>query len=67
MDSLVLFGSIVFGAIATGYIWSGKRRGQTVVLGAGIGLAVVCYLVYLSPFFLILGLIMVLLPFILRG
>ena len=68
MTALAIFGSIVFGAIGMGYIWSGRRRGKPMILFAGIGLAAISYLVFVNaPVFWGLGIALSVLPFVLRN
>jgi hypothetical protein len=66
--SLTIFGSVVFGAIGMGYVWSGRRRGKPVTIGAGVGLCVFSYLVFINaPVFVGLGILLAIMPFVIRN
>lgn len=66
MDPTRLFIEFLFGMVGTGYFIYGKKRGNYLVLGCGLALGLFPYLVDGLAAILIVGCLLVAVPFFFR-
>lgn len=66
MDGNLLFLSFLFGMIGMGMLMYGKRSGQLVPLGSGLGLVVMPYFLPTLTLMLVVCAALTLLPFFLK-
>ena len=67
MDPLKLFIEFLFGMIGTGYFMYGRKAGNMIAIGCGLGLGVFPYFVDELGFIFLVGGVLVALPFFLKG
>jgi hypothetical protein len=67
MDPLKLFIEFLFGMVGTGYFMYGRKAGNMIALGCGLGLGIFPYFVERMSFILLIGGILVAIPFLLKS
>jgi hypothetical protein len=67
MDPLKLFIEFLFGMVGTGYFMYGKKSGNMIALCCGLGLGIFPYFVDRMVFILLVGVVLVAVPFVLKG
>lgn len=67
MDPLKLFIEFLFGMVGTGYFLYGRKAGNMIALGCGLGLGIFPYFVDRMGLILLVGGALLAIPFVLRG
>ncbi|MBU1169421.1 MAG: hypothetical protein KKD44_07635 [Proteobacteria bacterium] len=66
MDSTTLFLGLIFGSVGMGYFVYGKKQQQIMAFISGISLCVVPYAVSNIPLLVIVGIVLIALPFVIK-
>ncbi|MDA8160761.1 MAG: hypothetical protein M0T76_08575 [Desulfobacteraceae bacterium] len=67
MNVTLLFIGLIFGSLGMGYIAYGRKQGHLPALLAGVGLCAFPYFVNSVWISIVIGLVLTLLPFVLRS
>ena len=66
MDSTTLFLGLIFGSVGTGYFVYGKKQKKMMAFIAGIGLCVFPYAISNTVVLVLVGILLMALPFVFR-
>jgi hypothetical protein len=67
MDPLKLFIEFLFGMVGTGYFMYGRKAGNMIALCCGMGLGIFPYFVDRMAFILLVGGLLIAIPFVLKS
>ncbi len=66
MNTITIFGAVIFGSIGLGFFVYGKRQKAVIPLFSGLGLMIFPYFISNIYIFVITGFILVALPFFIK-